>query len=140
MPVEYSAGAIIFRREEGKIFYLLLQYDPEYWGFPKGRIEEGEKEMTAAEREIREETGLEDTVFIKGFEESNEYFFKRQGKTIFKTANFYLAETKTKEIKISKEHSDFKWLPYEEAKEQLTFKNAEETLKKANDFLSEKGI
>jgi 8-oxo-dGTP pyrophosphatase MutT (NUDIX family) len=140
MPVEHSAGAIIFRKEEGRVFYLLLQYDPKYWGFPKGQIKEGEEEIAAAKREIKEETGIEDVIFIEGFKEKNEYFFKHQGKTIFKTVNFYLAETKTKEIKISEEHINFKWLPYEEAREQLTFKNAKEVLQKANDFLSEKGI
>lgn len=43
MPVEKSAGAVIFRKEEGKIYYLLLHYQARHWDFPKGHLEKGEK-------------------------------------------------------------------------------------------------
>lgn len=144
MPVEKSAGAVIFKKEEGKNFYLLLQYPglrhpKTYWDLPKGHIEKGEKEQETVKREVKEETGLEDIEIIPGFKETIKYFFKWEGKTIFKTVAFYVLETKTKEVKISGEHIGYKWLPYEEALEQLTYKNAKEILQKANDFLS-KGI
>lgn len=58
------------------------------------------------------------------------------GEWIFKLVIFYLAETKTKEVKISFEHIDYKWLLYEEALKQLTYKNSKEILKKANNFLT----
>lgn len=144
MPVEFSAGAIIFRKEGDKVFYLLLHYPSEskkeYWGLPKGRIEKGENLEEAAKREIHEETGLKDIKFIDGFKEQEEYFFIREGKKIFKTVTFLLMETKTEEIKISWEHLEYKWLSYDEAKEQISFKNAKEILQKANDFISEKDI
>lgn len=135
MPVERSAGAIIFREEEGKIFYLLLHYQSGHWDFPKGNIEKGENLEDTVKREIKEETGVEDIDFTSNFKETIKYFYKLKGKTIFKTVVFFLVETKSKEIKISWEHTDFKWLSYEEALEQLTFKNAKEILQKANNFL-----
>ncbi len=141
MPVERSAGAIIFRREGGKVYYLLLHYpssakaQKEYWDFSKGHIEKGEDERIAVEREVFEETGLKDLKFIEGFKETIQYFFKFQGQTVFKTVVFYLAETQEREIKLSFEHIGFQWLPFKEALEQLTFKNAKENLKKANNFL-----
>ena len=46
-----------------------------------------------------------------------------------------LAEVFTKEVKLSFEHKDFAWLEYKEALEKLSFKNAKEILKKANNFL-----
>jgi len=46
-----------------------------------------------------------------------------------------LAEAETEEVKISPEHIGYKWLPYDEALIQLTFKNAKEILKKADNFL-----
>jgi len=146
MPLEKSAGAVIFRRENNKIEYLLLHYPSsakapkEYWDFPKGHLEKGEKELDTVKREVEEETGLKDLEFIEEFEEWIKYFFKYKGKTVFKIVTFYLAETKTKNIKVSGEHLGYKWLLYEEAIEQLTFKNAKEILKKANDFLSKKGL
>jgi len=65
---------------------------------------------------------------------------KKKAALVFKIVTFYLAETKTKEVKISFEHIGYKWLPYEQALEQLTFKKAKEILKKTNDFLLEHGI
>lgn len=135
MPLEKSAGAVIFRKENKKIYYLLLHYQWGHWDFPKGNIEKGEELKDTVKREVREETGIENIEFIPGFKENIKYFFKLKGKTIFKIVTFLLAETKEKEIKISREHVGFKWLPFKEAFDQLTFKNAKEILKKANDFL-----
>jgi len=147
MPIEKSAGVIIFRKSEGKNFYLLLYYpalshraSENYWDFPKGHIIKGEKAEGAAKREAEEETGLKDIKILEGFKETVKYFFRFQGKNILKFVTFYLAETKTKDVKISGEHINYKWLPYKEAIEQLKFKNAKEILKKANNFLSEKGF
>jgi len=147
MPVERSAGAIIFKKEDSNNLFLLLHYPSvshrateEYWDLPKGHIEKWEKIEETVEREVEEETGLKDIEIFPGFKETIKYFFKWEGKNIMKFVTFYLIETKTKEIKISGEHIGFKWLPYEEALQQLTFKNAKEILKKAKDFLSEKGL
>jgi len=142
--VEKSAGAVVFRKEGNKIYYLLLHYPSgartprNYWDFPKGHIERGEKEIETVKREVKEETGLEDIKFIEGFKKWVKYFFRFQGKTVFKIVIFYLVETKNKNVKISSEHIGYKWLPYEEALEQLLFKNAKEILKKANDYLNSK--
>ena len=54
MAIEKSAGAVVFHRGKQTEYLLLLST---YWGFPKGRIEPGEDERTAALREIKEETG-----------------------------------------------------------------------------------
>ncbi len=142
MPVERSAGAIIFRKEGDTPFFLLLHYPSssrakkDYWDLPKGHIEKGEDEIGTIKREVEEETGLRDIDLVDGFKETIKYFFKWEGKTVLKFVTFYLAETKTKEIKVSREHIGFEWLPYKEALEQITFKNAKEILQKANEFLS----
>ena len=143
MPIEKSAGAVVFRRERGIVKYLLLNYPSttrgakkDYWDFPKGHIEMGEKEIDTVKREVFEETGLKDIKFFEGFKEWIKYFFKYKGKTVFKIVTFYLAKARTKEVKVSGEHLGYKWLPYEEAIEKLTFKNAKEILKKANAFLT----
>lgn len=141
--MEHSAGAVIFRKNEGKIYYLLLQYpsishraEKEYWDFPKGHLEPGETEGKTVKREVEEETGIKDVKFISSFRETIKYFFKWAGKTIFKTVAFYLLESETKEVKISREHTKYLWLSYEEALGKLTFKNAKEILKKADDYLT----
>ena len=140
MPVEKSAGAVVFRRENKEIKYLLIQYGWGHWEFPRGLIEKGETLEETARREIREEVGIEDIKFIPGFKEWIKFFFKFKGKNIMKIATFLLAETKTKKVKLSFEHKDYAWLPFEKALERLTFKNSKEILKKANDFLSRKSL
>jgi 8-oxo-dGTP pyrophosphatase MutT (NUDIX family) len=142
MPIEKSAGAVIFRREGGNIYYLLLHYPSgsrkpksDYWDFPKGHIEKGEKEIETVKREVKEETGLTDLEFVEGFKEWIKYFFKAEGKTVFKIVTFYLAKTKTKDVKISFEHIGYEWLVYQDALKRLTFDNAKEILKRANQFL-----
>ncbi len=139
MPRETSAGAIVFKRNK-EIKYLILHRPPherfrDNWDFPRGNIEPGEAEQATAEREIREETGLEDLVFMPGFREKTFWFYRREGKTIYKEAIYFLAETKTSEIKISSEHSDYGWFAYEEATQRLTSKNSKVILAKANEFL-----
>ncbi len=144
MPKETSAGAVIFRKENNEIYYLLLHYESGHWDFPKGHIEEGEEEEETVKREVAEETGIEDVEIIKGFKEWIKYTFRqtyglkeeeKKAPWVFKIVTFYLAETKTKEVKISFEHLGYKWLPYEQALEQVTFKKAKEILKKANHYL-----
>jgi len=137
---EKSAGAVIFRKEKGRIKYLLLHYELGHWDFPKGHIEKNETPKEAAKREIKEETGIEKLEFLDGFRYVLKYFFKREGKLVFKTVIFFLAKTTTKKVKLSFEHIGFKWLSFENALKQLTFKNAKELLKKANEFISKKGI
>lgn len=51
-----SCGAVIYRRNGGKIEYLLLlQRKSQTWSFPKGHMEVGETEEKTALREIYEE-------------------------------------------------------------------------------------
>jgi bis(5'-nucleosidyl)-tetraphosphatase len=140
MPAEHSAGAIIFRKEEDIIFYLLLHYEEGHWGSPKGHIENNESIEETALREIREETGLTDIHFLEGFKEHNHYFYSSQQQRIFKTVTFLLAETQTKDIRISWEHTGFAWLPYPEVLEKVTFKDEKTLFQKAHQFISRKNL
>ncbi len=148
---EKSSGVVIFRKDSSaKIYYLLLNYQQGHWDFPKGHIEKGETEEAAAKREVEEETGIKELVIIRGFREFIKWFFKRtydlkkeeknKAPLIFKTAVFFLAETKAEEIKISSEHTGYKWMQFDDALKQLTFKNAKNILQKSNEFIVKNGL
>jgi len=152
MPVEKSAGAVVFYRGEGgKIEYLVLQghRGEKRWGFPKGMIEPGEKLEETALREIKEEAGLQNPILIDGFKETIRYFMKvkfeyqlsrglKMGETVLKFVTYFLAESKDKDVKLSFEHEGFEWLNYEDAMERLKpLKTMQPVLKKADEFLTQ---
>ena len=136
MIEETSAGIVLFRREESKKLFLLLHYPSGHWDFVKGKMEKGEDIQQTAIRETKEETGITDIKFIENFEEWIEYNFQYQGELVHKKVVFFLAETKTKEVKISHEHLNFTWMDYATAMEKTTFDNAKTVLTKAQMLLS----
>jgi len=133
MIKEKSAGAIIFMKEGSKIKYLILMRNPKYWDLPKGNIEKGEKEEETVKREVLEETGIKDIKIISGFKENEHYFYRLKGELVSKDVVFFLAESATEKVKISKEHEGFEWLTFDEAIKKVKSK---EMLKKADKFLN----
>ena len=128
---------VLFREKDGSRLYLLLHYPGGHWDFPKGHIEKGEEEKETATRELLEETGISDVEYVKGFREQIAYKYWKKHKMSHKEVIFFLAKTNLEEIKISHEHRDFLWMPYDRALQKLTFENAKNLLKKAEEFLEE---
>jgi bis(5'-nucleosidyl)-tetraphosphatase len=146
MIKEKSAGAVVFRRESGKTYYLLLHYDQGHWDFPKGHIEGVERDDETALREIEEETSLKDIKLIEGFRQEIKYYFRgnlnnsKEKGLISKIVVFFLGETKVKEVRISHEHRGFDWVIFEEAMQRVTFKNTKNILTRAHNFLKKKPL
>ncbi len=134
MPSEKSCGAVIFKRGDS-VKYLLLHYEGGHWDFVKGHVERNESEIETVTRETEEEVGMTDLKFIEGYREPISYYYKRAGRTVYKQVIFYLVETYTDTVQLSREHVGYDWLPYDRALERLTYKNAKETLRKAHEFL-----
>ena len=133
--IEKSAGAIVFYRGEPIEYLLLLST---YWGFAKGRIEKEEDERTAALREVREETGLE-VAIVEGWREVDDYWYQLKGQRVHKQAVFFVAQALSRESKISWEHEEMAWLPFEAALERLKFAGLKELLTSANEFVRRSG-
>lgn len=115
-----SSGAVIVRETaDGLRFLLLRAFD--HWDFPKGIVEDGEGPLEAAQREIEEETTLDDIEFAWG-----ETFIETGPYSRGKTARYYIARTMSARIKLPinpelgrAEHSEYRWVDYDEAM-QLT--------------------
>jgi bis(5'-nucleosidyl)-tetraphosphatase len=131
IPKEISAGAVVFHRGE-QIEYLLLFSN--YWGFPKGHIESGEDDRTAALREVREEAGLEVSI-LEGFCVADSYTFRRRGQPIEKQAIYFLGESPNRNSRLSHEHNDMIWLPFDQAVARLGYEGGRKILRQANDFI-----
>ena len=135
MIKEQSAGTVLFIEEYNEKLFLLLHYPTGHWDFVKGKIENNESLEQAAIRETKEETGITDIEFIKGFKEKIEYSFKFNGDIVQKEVMLFLAKTNTKQVKISDEHLDYVWLDFNNALNKITYENAKNILKKSKNYL-----
>jgi bis(5'-nucleosidyl)-tetraphosphatase len=140
---EFSAGAVIFKRKDGEILFLVVySARNKIWGFPKGHLDSGETEKKAALREIKEEAGLDNLQFIDGFVEKTAYetISKRppfKGERIEKYVTYFLCETKDQDVMVDgREISDYKFLPLNKAEQTVKFWNLNIILRRAYDFLS----
>lgn len=134
MKHEISAGIIVYHEKE----YLLLKYEGGYWGFSRGHPKNGESYKENAMRELEEETGISNVKLKNGFEEQYEFFFKKNGVTIKKRVVFYLGEVDSKQVRLSHEHDDYCWVPYEQAIEKLKFEEPKELLEKVESTVGKK--
>jgi len=136
---ERSCGAVVFR-QNGEVEYLLLHYEAGHWDYVKGQVEPNEGEKDTVLRELKEETGITDARFVEGFREEISYFYRREGKTVYKQVVFFLIETKEGNVMLSYEHVGYQWLNYETAMEKLTFASAKKVLAKADGFLRKQSV
>lgn len=134
MLEERSAGTILYKESPSGKMYLLLNYPSGHWDFVKGNIEKGETFKETVVREAREETGITDISFVDGFEDKVEYYYQRDGEVIHKEVVFFLASTRTDNVKLSHEHQDFIWLGFDEALKKLTYKTAKKLFKKVKEL------
>ncbi len=128
MAIERTSGAVIYRRTATGIEYLLLQsMNPgHFWGFPKGHVEGDEDLLATAQREIREETTLQPPIDTN-FAVKTEYDLPNGN---HKEMTLFTAElTGTAEISRQKEEiKDYAWLPYQAARQRLTYDNLKDLL------------
>jgi len=136
---ERSAGVVLFRADPdspgGRVF-LLLDYG-RYWDYAKGHVEPGEDDLTAALRELQEETGITDATVLPDFRHDITYFFRDRKKGLIrKTVTFFLASTSATDVTLSHEHVGYDFLPFDQALTRLNYPNAKATLQAAQDHLA----
>src|SRR3989338_2076987 len=125
---------VTYSRDNEKILYLVLKRKMHWsgWEFPKGGIEKNENPFQTVKREIMEETGSR-PIKIKKFNFRGRYFYPRKipsrGDAIGQSFSLYSVEIKFGKIKFdAKEHSDCKWLEFDDAVKKLTFENQKKCL------------
>lgn len=133
-----SAGGVVYRWDGNAFLFLLLGSNKRgVRCLPKGLIEEDEDEVTAAMREVREETGVS-RVKLRGKIGAIKYQFGFRARTYDKTVHFFLFETDQGDTKVGPEHDFMEWLPYENAIQSLSYPNEKEMLTKAMSMIQTK--
>jgi len=134
---ETSAGGVVFRMDAGQPLFLLIRDSYKNWGFPKGHIEAGEQPEAAAIREVHEETGLADLA-IRGQIDTIDWFFRFRGQLIHKVCHFYLMESV--DAPTSPQRAEgitaCRWTRFEEAQSLISYANARELLRRAQELLA----
>ena len=128
-----NAGCIVFRRLNGIVEYLVIfKKDLKFWEFPKGRVDAGESDLNAMKRELLEETGIKDFKLFPAFRHS---FFITPAPNVTREVINYLIEV-SPETKVNlSEHSEFKWVSFEDAKKSFSFDNLKELIDKGKAFI-----
>ena len=134
MTYEYSAGAVVFTIVDDNIKYVIIKSRQGYFGFPKGHIERGEDEKTAALREVLEEVGLRVTL-LDGFRIEDEHPIPSK-RNVMKNIVYFAAEYSDQDIRYQrKELSGAQLMTFDEAMRSFQFEGSKRILTQANEFI-----
>ena len=155
---EFSSGGVVFKKNNGQVLWLVRKtaaselYPKQYWMLPKGWIDNESQDIpgpmasgkikadeislqATALREVKEEGGVEAKIIKKIGTSMYSFTHPVVGK-ILKFVTFYLMEY-IKDLPEGHdwETSEVAWLPFEEAKKQLSFGGEKQMLVKAQELL-----
>jgi len=122
---EPTAGGVIYRRaQDGGIEILLIADSKGRWTIPKGHIEENETPRQAAEREIREETGLQKMKVGPWLGKIN-FRYRRGRSLVLMTTEIFLvaAEGLTHKVRKEKWMNNLAWMPAQEALDKIEYED-----------------
>ena len=118
-----AAGAVVTRPGTKGTEYLLVHRGyREDWTFPKGKVDPGEHVLTAAVREVREETGFAIQLGIPLPTQT----YKVEGK--LKDSHYWFGNLLAGEFVANDEVDEIAWLTFDQAKKRLTYEHDHDVL------------
>src|SRR3954452_7977330 len=138
MSTEYSAGGVVVRDHQCVVIVPTRRAadGSRVLALPKGHVDPGETPVEAAQREVREETGiLAEPVRELG---ETRYWYRRGGRTIGKEVQFFLFKHTGGDVA---DHDDeveeVRWIAIEQAVQELSHAAEREIVGLAVTYLHE---
>ena len=119
-----ATGVVVYvmRRRKDDVQFLLLLRTAErggFWQEVSGNVERGETAWQTALREVHEETGLMVTELFST--DQVECFYQHQKDRIYMAPAFVAFVPDKQDVKLSHEHTEFRWASLKEALELLPY-------------------
>jgi len=148
MRREFSAGGVVVRRMRGRWWAAVVRprrehHRPSVWALPKGLIDEGERVLETAIREVHEETGLR----AAGERKLGDvrYVYTWEGERVFKVVSFFLLRAVGGRIGdlppgMEIEVAEARWVPLDDAASVLSYTGEREMALKALEAVTVQGF
>jgi 8-oxo-dGTP pyrophosphatase MutT (NUDIX family) len=122
---EFSAGGVVVRQMRGREFVAVVRVRDEILALPKGHPDGDETSAQAAQREVREETGLEAELVERLGDVK--YWYVRGGERVMKIVAFFLFRYRSGSVENhDHEVEEALRIPLEEAPRRLAYKGERE--------------
>jgi len=121
----------VVRRMRGQPYFAAVRVkDGTVLALPKGHIDPGESAAEAAEREVREETGVTGTLVEKL--DDIRYWYFRDGRRVLKVVSFFLFRYKSGSVEDHDEEVDSaEWVPLADGPDMLSYRGEREIARAA---------
>lgn len=128
---------IIPLQQRGDVWSVfLIQHQAGHWAFPKGHADPGETSVQAAERELKEESGLEISYYVDAPPSIEYYSFIHQRDTIDKKVTYFPAVVEgTVQLQLE-EVTAYEWVSLLEAGAYVSFAQARQICEALLDYLT----
>ena len=144
--LETSAGGVVVRMAPAasgyaRPLFLIIRDSYDNWGFPKGHVEVGERPEAAAIREVSEETGIENLT-LRSSIDTIDWYFRFRGRLIHKVCHFFLMITDLADTSPQRSEgiTACRWEPYEDAAQLVSYANARDVLRRANEIVTSESL
>jgi len=138
LPQEDLGGAVIYRREKGKLFFALVHDVFGYWTLSKGHLEEKEDVKEGTARRLKEELGIKNMTLMNEIG-VNEYIASDPEKgPVRRRVTYFLAETSEAGLSLGPSGGldDARWFGADELDSLKIYDDIRPIIKKAAEKLS----
>jgi 8-oxo-dGTP pyrophosphatase MutT (NUDIX family) len=135
---EFSAGGLVIRRFRGRPFVAAVRVKGgTVLALPKGHIDPGETAAEAAQREVREEAGVEGAL-VEKLGDVRYWYVRRGAGRVLKVVSFFLFRYHSGSVQNHDHEVDSaEWIPLDEAPRLLAYKGEREMAEAALSSLAE---